>query len=324
MASLRKLKNKRFIVEVRKHGQYQSKTFDSKVEAMAWAAETEQTLAPDGLVKGKTLGDAFTRYRDEISPTKKSHRNEHNRLNRLLRLSVSSLLLSEIRQHHFDEWIGKALDSNKSSSVNRELNTIGAVFEQAKRWRWTLTNPIKGIRRPKNPHPRDRRISDKEVERILDALGFDGQSVTTTRDIIAVAFLFALETAMRQGEIWNLTWDDVHLTKRFVRLHETKNGSKRDVALSSEAVRLLKLLDRGHSQKVFKTNQGSSGTIFRRCLQLAGIDGLTFHDTRHEALTRLARKLQVLDLARMVGHRDPRSLMIYYNATAEEIAAQLG
>ena len=114
------------------------------------------------------------------------------------------------------------------------------------------------------------------------------------------------------------------LEKQFVRLHDTKNGTKRDVALSTEAVRLLNLLDSDSGAKVFATNQQSSGTIFRRGVELAGIKGLTFHDTRHEALTRLARKLQVLDLARMVGHRDPRSLMIYYNATAEEIATQLG
>lgn len=94
--------------------------------------------------------------------------------------------------------------------------------------------------------------------------------------------------------------------------------------LSTEAVRLLNLLDPDSITKVFATNQQSSGTIFRRCLALANIKGLTFHDTRHEALTRLARKLDVLDLARMVGHRDPRSLMIYYNATAEEIAVRLG
>lgn len=50
---------------------------------------------------------------------------------------------------------------------------------------------------------------------------------------------------------------------------------------------------------------------------------LTFHDARHEACTRLARKLEVLDLARMIGHRDPRSLMIYYNPTASEIAERL-
>jgi integrase len=53
------------------------------------------------------------------------------------------------------------------------------------------------------------------------------------------------------------------------------------------------------------------------------VEGLTFHDFRHEAITRLARKLDVLDLARMVGHRDLRQLAIYYNATAEEMAGRL-
>ncbi|WP_082087190.1 tyrosine-type recombinase/integrase [Teredinibacter purpureus] len=291
---------------------------------MAWVADIEPQLSQDGVVQGKTLGDTLNRYRDEISPTKKSHRNEHNRLNKFLRSSLTGILLIELKQHHFDEWIETSLTKIKASSVNRNLNLFSAVFEQATRWNWTTTNPVRGIRRPKNLQPRDRRISDKEIERILDALGFDGLSITTTRHIIAVAFLFALETAMRQGEIWGLTWDDVYLEKKFVHLHETKNGTKRDVPLSIEAVRLLELLPTNSNGKVFNSNQASSGTIFRRCLPLAGIKGLTFHDTRHEALTRLARKLDVLDLARMVGHRDPRSLMIYYNATAEEIAGRLG
>lgn len=56
-----------------------------------------------------------------------------------------------------------------------------------------------------------------------------------------------------------------------------------------------------------------------RCL----IDDLTFHDTRHEAITKLAKKLQVLDLARMVGHRDLRMLQIYYNKTAADMADRL-
>lgn len=329
MASLRKLKNKRFLAEVRKHGQYKSKTFDAKVQAMAWAVETEQSFTPEGWVQGKTLGELLIRYRDEVSPGKKSYRSEYNRLNKFSREPLASLLLGDVQQSHFDRWIEESLTRIKSSSVNRDLNLFSAVFEQGIRWRWIARNPVRGIRRPKNPHPRDRRISDKEIEKILDALGFDGEHVSTVRDVIAVAFLFALETAMRQGEIWNLEWQDVYLEKRYVRLHETKNGSRRDVALTSEAVRLLGLLnplgsERHPGGKVFPTNQQSSGTIFRRTLQLAGIEGLTFHDTRHEALTRLAQKLSVLDLARMVGHRDPRSLMIYYNPTAEEIARQLG
>ncbi|MFL0809097.1 MAG: site-specific integrase [Agarilytica sp.] len=323
MATIRKLPSKRWLAHVRKYGQNLSKTFDSKVQAQSWALETEANLDPEGLVKGKTLEDAFTRYRDEISPTKKSHRSEFNRLNKFLRDSIAQIPLIEIRQHHFDEWIKTSLTRIQSSSVNRDLNLLSALFEQAIRWRWVKVNPIRGIRRPKNPEPRDRRISDKEIEKILDALGFDGQSVTTTRHIIAVAFLFALETAMRQGEIWGLDWVDVYLTKKYVRLHETKNGTRRDVPLSTEAIRLLKLLSPKEEGKVFKSNQESSGVIFRRALQLANISGMTFHDTRHEAITRLAKKLQILDLARAIGHRDPRSLMIYYNPTAEEIAEQL-
>ncbi len=62
MASLRKLKNKRFLAEVRKHGCYKSKTFDAKVQAMAWIAETEASLAPEGMIHGKVLADALSRY----------------------------------------------------------------------------------------------------------------------------------------------------------------------------------------------------------------------------------------------------------------------
>jgi integrase len=64
--------------------------------------------------------------------------------------------------------------------------------------------------------------------------------------------------------------------------------------------------------------------LFRKCRDRAGIVGLHFHDSRHEAITRLAQRLDVLDLARMVGHRDLKMLQAYYNATAEEIAARLG
>lgn len=53
------------------------------------------------------------------------------------------------------------------------------------------------------------------------------------------------------------------------------------------------------------------------------IDDATFHDLRHLAITRLAQKIDVLDLARMTGNRDLKKLMIYFNPTAEDIAKKL-
>ncbi|MEM9469480.1 MAG: site-specific integrase [Pseudomonadota bacterium] len=324
MPTIRQLKSKRFVAEVRKFGQYKSKTFDTKIQAWAWGIETEQTITPDATVEGKIVAELFIRYRDEICPNRKGWRREHNRINSFLAHSICNMRLADIRQSHFDDWIQEELKRVKSSSVNRNLNLFSVVFAKGVKWRWINVNPIRNIDRPKDPPSRERRINEQEINVILKALMFDGETVSELRHVVAVAFLFALETAMRQGEIWKLTWQDVYLDRCYVRLHETKNGTNRDVPLSSRAVNLLKLLKGKSKVRVFFTNQHSSGQIFRRALQLCGIKGLTFHDTRHEALTRLAKKLHVLDLARMVGHRDPRSLMIYYNPTAQEIAEQLG
>ena len=156
----------------------------------------------------------------------------------------------------------------------------------------------------------------------MAALGFQGE-VAIKKHEVAVAFLLALETALRRGELLTLEWSRVQLEQRWVQLDMTKNGDKRKVPLSSRAVELLRLLPRVGAD-CFSVSLESFDTTFRRAVRQAGIEGLHFHDTRHEALTRLAGKLSVLELARMVGHRDPRSLMIYFNATSEELADKLG
>ena len=322
MASIRKTKSNTWLAEVRRLGQYKSKTFPTKLQAQAWAVEMEQIQSPDILVKGKTLADAFKRYQKEVSPKKDGHKFEHNRLNKYCREEFASIRLTDIQQATFNMWIDKELERIKSSSVNRDLNLLSAVFEKAKIWQWCETNPIKGIKRPKDPPSRTRRISKNEEERILKALNYTGE-IEEQRHEIAVAFLLALETAMRQGEIWGLRWEFIFLEERYIALPKTKNGDARDVPLSKEAIKLLKKFKSETMGKVFKTKQASSATIFRSALLLAGIEGMVFHDTRHESLTRLARKLDMLDLARMVGHRDPRSLMVYYNPTAQEMASRL-
>ena len=169
---------------------------------------TEQNLTSGTLVCGKTLGDIFERYRDEITPHKKSHRTKHNRLNKFMRHKLAILPLTDIKQSHFYEWTTDALTNFKSRSVNHDLNLLSAVFEQGKRWRWTDYNSISGIKRPKNPQPRERRISKEEIGRIQSALLFDGKTVSEQRHEIAIAFLFALEIAMRQL-IWGMKWKDV-------------------------------------------------------------------------------------------------------------------
>ena len=93
---------------------------------------------------------------------------------------------------------------------------------------------------------------------------------------------------------------------------------------SRAALALLPSLPAGEADDpAFGLSSATLDALFRRARIKAGITDLHFHDTRHEAITRLARKLDVLDLARMIGHRALRSLQVYYNPTPAEIAARL-
>jgi integrase len=323
MANIRKRGDK-WQAEVRIKGNGRTKSFNTRAEAQRWALEFEHQLGRNpGVILARSLGEAMQRYAKEISPSKKGAQWEIVRLKKLERDPIAHIQLADLRADDFASWMQRQTIGN--ASINRELTLIASVLRVARvQWKWMLDNPMADVRRPKQPPSRDRLLSPDEIKRILLALQYDEAApVISARQEIAVTMLLALETAMRRGEIYSLDWCNVHLKRKFLTLPDTKNGTRRDVPLTPRAVELLKKLKPKEKGKVIHGSQVSADTIFRGAVKLAGITGLTFHDTRHTAITNLARKLDVLDLARMVGHRDLRSLQVYYNATAEDIAKRL-
>ena len=309
--------------EVMVAGQRRSKTFDTKRLAQAWVAEMVTKDTGVALLNS-TLADLSARYEREVSEAKKGARWEMIRLEMYEREypKLFARKLSSIQREDIEQLIDDRLKQVKPSTVNRDLNLIANLFTQARRWRMMTHNPMADIKRPKDPPPRDRRISQEEIDRLLVALDHvDGAQPRTQRQKVATAFLIALETAMRQGEICKVTWDDVHLDERYVFLPHTitKTGVQRNVPLSKEAVRLIGTLPK-EKEEMLGVSAGVVSTMFRRAVADSAIDNLTFHDSRHEATTRLAQKLPVLDLARVTGHRDIKQLMTYYNKDARELA----
>ncbi len=211
------------------------------------------------------------------------------------------------------------------STVNRELNLVSNVFSVARReWHWIAESPTKDVRRPKNPASRDRRPTDDETQRLTFALGFDESPAETKSQRVGVAYLFAIETAMRAGVICALRREYINDNVARLPASVTKNGTKRDVPLSKRALELLSFLPKVEDgQPLFGVSAASLDALFRKAKERCVIEDLTFHDTRHEAMTRLAKKLNVLELARMVGHRDLKMLQVYYNESAAEIASRL-
>lgn len=321
MATFRKRGNK-WRVETCISGVRKSKTFDNKAACYKWALEQEESDSVTRLPH-HTLIEAMQRYAREVSIKKKGEHWEVIRLNKFEReLEFAEKSLHKIKPSDIAKWRDSSLCRVTPGTVIREMVMLRSVFEIArKEWGWIERNPMKDIRQPSPPPPRNRRISVTEKDALLKQLGYkEGHLPSTKKQITAYAWLIALETAMRTGELLSLNSSNMHLDKRYVTLVDTKNGDKRDVPLTKRAVELLKLLP----DPPFEIDNAVLSSTFRRARIAAGITDMTFHDSRHEALTMLAQKIPVLDLARMVGHRDPRSLMVYYNPTAEEIAEKLG
>jgi len=105
-------------------------------------------------------------------------------------------------------------------------------------------------------------------------------------------------------------------------LEKTKNGTRREVPLSGRALKLLSFLPIG-GDTLFGLSSASLDTRFRRARDRCKIENMTFHDTRHLAITRLCKKMSVLELATMVGHKNLNELQTYYLADAQEVAKRL-
>lgn len=335
MASIQKVA-KGWRVQIAVKGQRDSRVFSVKALAQEWAVKREAELRSiDGGMGSKThtVGDVLDQYQRDVSPTKRGARWEILRLELIGRKLVDGrpfrdIRLADLKASHIAAWRDQRAREVSGSSVSREMSLISHALEVArKEWGWIVTDPMKDVRRPPDNPPRERLISDKEIERVTLALGYqEGQPVALPSQRVAVAFLLAIETAMRSGEILGLTSYTVDFTKRVAHLPLTKNGGARDVPLSTRAIELLKMLPPvEEGQPLFALSAASRDALFRKAVkEKAGIADLTFHDTRHEAITRLAKKLQPLDLARMTGHTNLQELLTYYNESASSIALRLG
>jgi integrase len=315
-------------VQVRRKGITKSGTFTTKAEAVAWGAQMEADILAGrrGDIPDKTFRDLLDRYAEEVSVAKRGERWERMRLALIGRDALGAVRLPALRAPDFAAWRDRRLRQVSAASVRREWTLLSHACNVAVReWHWLEENPLKAVRRPVAPPPRDRLMADSEIEAILHALGWqDGVAPATAAARTGAALLFALETGMRAGEICRLTAGDIVGQVATIREAKTRAGVRR-VPLSRAAVAVLNGLPRGEAgAALFGLTPAILEASWRKARDKAGAVDLHFHDSRHTAITRLAGRLTVLELARMVGHRDLRQLMVYYNETAEALAGKLG
>lgn len=317
MAYFRKLPSGNYSAQIDKAGVRTSQSFPTKAAAKAWATmvEAEILARKRGQIVRRSLRQALERYRDEVSPTKRGHAFEVSRINAMLTYGIEfcDKWLEDVTSDDFGAWRDHRLKGVKPSSVNRDLNLLCAVMTKCVEWGWLHKSPLTKFKRPRNPPARDRLITWREIRAVLRALDWKPQPPETLQQEVGFAFLMSLHTAMRAGEV--LSYE---LRGTVAHLAQTKNGDARDVPLGARALKLHRLCP------TYTISSGSLDALFRKARKRAGLEGFTFHDARGTALTRLSKKLDVAELCRVSGHRDPKILIrVYYRESAADIGARL-
>ncbi len=323
MATFRKLPSGKWYAQISTQGVRKNKAFPTKREAQDWARRQEHLIVEGDVEKPSklTLGDLFERYAREESPKKRGAKWEIIRLGKFQRDRLSDVRLDRLSETDFATWRDRRSKEVAPGSVRREMVLMTCVLSIAqKEWKLIKTNFLTDVKKPKEPPTRNRRVPQTEIDKLVEVAGRD---LTTMQARAIHAFRFAIETAMRKSEILGLWNEDVDMGKRIAHLRMTKNGDPRYVPLFPPAIALLEELPKTNGP-LFGLTAQTCDVLFRRMRDKAQIEGLTFHDSRHEAITRMAKdkKLEVFELARVVGHKDPRMTLAYYNESAEDIAAR--
>jgi integrase len=325
---------------VRKMGAQLTKTFDTREEAEQWAFAVEARIAANEGAIGLVITHAtpvrsiIAKYIREVTPRKRGARSETQMLNTLLdRFAVFDKPIAAFGSADIEVIRDCRLRGSKdykavsNGTVRRELGMLSGCFTHAmKKWKAPFpVNPVHMVDRPAEPPHREARITDEEVKKVCAALGWEVDTPPThASHYVAIGFCLAVETAMRRGEILNMTWQHVRYSECEVFLPMTKNGESRRVALSSRAEQLIRLLPQGAgNERCFPLSAAYFSNLWQLARKKAGV-GFRFHDARHEATTRLAPLMgDVITLSKVTGHKNLKMLAIYLNPTSKELRAKM-
>ena len=313
------------VIRVGQRAQY--RTFDTKGEADAWARQVESAMDRGEWVDRSEadrtpLAAAIERYRKEITPGKSpsAQKREHNRILALQRQPIARLALSRVGGADISRHIRtREREGVRANTIRLELALISHLFTVARgAWGMSyLVNPVPLAKtaRPRLPAGRDRRLREGEEAALLAAASPGLRAVIR----------WSLATAMRAGEIAGLTWGQIDTKQRSAHLPVTKNGTARTVPLSREALAVLESIPRRIDGSVFGMSANAIRLAWQRARAAAGIEGLTFHDLRHEAISRLFERtdLDAMEIAQISGHRTLSMLSRYTHLRAHRLAERL-
>ncbi|WP_298217854.1 site-specific integrase [Halothiobacillus sp.] len=292
------------------------------------------STAPDGLL-------SMSKTTQEVMPYNLVQWAKHLGHMRLMDIDAEAIeiAMEQVATRRRISAAGKDMGQISPSTLKRDISALGGVLKWAVNKRIIAENPMRKVVKPKINDARERYLTDDELIRLLDACD---QSESAE---LGIAVRLALFTGMRQADVMGLEWPRINLgdlptrytddsgrafaiPPRHALVTVTKNGHPHLAPIEGMAFDALKAWSAKRrtfdgSRLVFQGRHNSYQPLDLRrpwetALRRAGIEGFRWHDLRHTfASMMLKTGASHIELAKLTGHRDLKSLMRYAHISPE-------
>jgi integrase len=289
-----------------------AKTFTTMADARLWAGEMERRKRLGELYEAPV--ESFGEFLDSYLARKRTGWKESTILDRkqlttylapLRRFAVKDLDRATV------EDLIASVASHAPRRAQKALALVKAVLKDAMLRKQRVDQSILTIPNPKYTSRTPRILTLDEVNTIASWMP----------DFIKRIVPIAALTGLRQGELFNLVDNDLHLDEGWLQVQSGKTAaSRRRVNIGSEVVKLFReqLMVRPHTDFVFPAYEGGNfnrnnfGHRFYRPARLAaGIPEVNFHDLRSTYASLMIRaKVDIRTIAGQMGHADGGAMLL--------------
>jgi len=288
-------------------------------------------------------------FDNEYLPWIKEHRKSWRDTETRMRTNFGFLFdrhLTEINAWTIDKWRSERIKKGASKeTINRHIAALKAMLSKAIEWEIIEHHPLAKVKPLKTDKgAKVRYLTEAEETKLRKALQKRDMKIKSGRDSanrwrqergyellrdlkgahyadhLSPIVLLTLNTGLRRGEVFNLSWDDINLRSKTLTVEgETaKSGNTRHIPLNDEAIELLKnwKAKNKKQERVFPGKNGARldniTSSWSTLVKDAKINNFRFHDLRHSFASKLVMKGVPLNTVReLLGHADLKTTLRY-------------
>ena len=314
MATIRKHKKKYQVIIRRKDHPHIYKSFISLEAAREWARDTEVNIerglyANLNAAMGMTLKNLLESYRENVTPSKRGHKEESYKIGKLIRFDIASSSIAKLTVLKLKKFQKALENTHKESTINKYVSLIKMALDYA-------VNDL-DIYLPKNVASQVKRLKESDWSGEIISVSEEEKLIQATYKSkaywIRAALIMGIDTGARRSEIFRLRKQDLDVINKTATLRETKNGETRVVGITSRAIQELLKLPISPTGNFFSVKSPNQFKFYWGQLKKWSGVHKTFKSTRATFSTRAAESgWNHLDIASQTGHKDLNVLKKHY------------